>query len=327
MTRANAGAHSRYVSSFGNWDSRASVRVKPRRVILPDQPSGLYFPPEFVAVAAHPLVQARPGVADRLLIHSLCQYLHFTAAVEQVVVLPVAVSMSAARIDVDLPAAMRRDAFKICTDEAWHAQFSSDFIEEISQASGVSSPALAEPAFIRAVSQLRDRLEPALHGLHAIFTAIVTETLISRLLSDIPTDRRLVSAVRELVADHAEDERRHHAYFRGVLQLVWPELAPTQQELMGTQVPALIGSFLDADLTAVRHMLTVEGFGERDREMIVADCYPVGAGTRDRAVAARATVKAFREVGAVDGGRIKEAFWAAGLMEAGRLPARTRPAG
>ena len=313
-----------YESSFRLWDVRASVRTKPRRELAggPGQ-GGLFFPPEQVPVAAHALVRDRPR-ADELPVHALYQYLHLTTVIEQTTVVPVATRISLDQLPVELPAAFRADAFKICTDEAWHAQFSYDFMTNVAAVTRVEPAALMTPGYIKKVSRAREELDPSLRPLHDIFFAVVTETLISRLLSDIPKDHRLRPEVCEIVADHAEDEGRHHAYFRSLLHYLWPRISASERRLLGVQVPVLVRAFLEPDIGAVTRMLHAVGVPAGDIAPIVSDCYPVSGHDHDLGWAAAGTVRAFRDAGAFEEPQIADAFAGAGLypVSGTRFPAR-----
>jgi hypothetical protein len=304
-----------YASKFGNWENRASVRNKPPRILMESSPATVFFPPEAVPAVSDPLVAQRgPAVAQRLLVHSLYQYLHFTTVLEQVAVLPVAARISLDRAGVPaLPAAMRADAFKITTDEAWHAQSSHDFTERVAAVTGIAASAVVEPRFARLLARLRDGFDVADRPLVDLVFAVVSETLVSSLLADLPFDRRLPEPVRALVADHAADEGRHHSYFRAFLRCLWPRLTGAQRRLIGPRVPELVEVFLHPDLDAVRAALAASGFTAAESAIIVRRSYPPGAPVFDVAPAARATVRAFREVDALEDTATREAFLAAGL--------------
>ena len=306
-----------YTSRFNSWDRRSSVRTKPRR-LFPEfgGDDQVFFPPEFVPVLKHPDVAARgPEVRRRLLIHALYQYLHFTVILEQTAVLPVTAQISVGRSGISLPPAMRHDAFKITTDEAWHAQFSHDFIQEIARATGVRPLAVAEPEFVNKLSSVREEFEPAARALADLFFTIVSETLVSALLAEIPNDRRLPVPVRALVGDHAEDEGKHHAYFRSFLHFLWPRLSPAERRLIGPRVPDFVRIFLQPDLSSVIRALRSTGFGEQQAAGIVADCYPRGRRHDRLRDAARWTVQAFREIGSLDDRLVYDSFLSAGLID------------
>ena len=305
-TPSKAGSH--YQSSFKNWDSRSSVRTKPQRD-MSSTDGHILFPPEFVPALAHPLVAARGTAArDLLLTHVLYQYLHFTTVLEQTAVLPVTAQISLGCSGLSLPEAMRRDAFKITTDEAWHAQFSYDFLHEAARATGVQPTLLTEPPFVRRTAEARDGVEPSVRRLTNLFFAIVSETLISRILAGIPNDKRLPAPVRALVADHAADEGRHHAYFRSFLGYLWPRLSSRERQMFGSRVPEYIQIFLDPDVTSVIRMLREVGLTTGETALVVAESYPRHDRRLDMRSAASGTIRAFRDVGALDDPVIYDAF-------------------
>lgn len=121
-----------YRSSFSKWDKRASVRVSPQHFLESGDSNEVYFPPDLAPVVEHPIVASR-GLESirRLLVHRLYSYLNFTVQLEQIVVVPVAMLMSRGSIGSAIPGKMREDAFRIATDEMWHAQFSFDMINQV----------------------------------------------------------------------------------------------------------------------------------------------------------------------------------------------------
>jgi len=307
---------SRYDSRFHQWDERASVRRKPRRVLAPQDPEALYFPPELLPVVSHPLVQARgPEVVRRLLVQRLYDYLHFTTELEEIAVIPVATSISRGRVGLDLPEKMRADAFKIVTDEAWHAQFSYDLIRQVEVETGIAWQDGHLPAFVPRLEAIRVRLPEHLRGAEGLLFSVVSETLISSILADLPRDRRLPQAVRELVRDHAEDEGRHHVYFRTVLHHFWPALGTSAQRVIGPYLPEILLAFLEPDYRAMARSLRRVGYSEAELEQILAESWPTGRVAREAAEAARSAIKYLAEVGALDDPETADAFAAAGLVE------------
>lgn len=303
-----------YKSRFRQWHERASIRRKPRRTLEPQAPETLYFPPELFPVVSHPLVQARgPEEVRRLLVHRLYDYLHFTTELEEIAVMPVAIRISRGRAGLDLPEEMRSDAFKIVTDEAWHAQFSYDLTRQVERETGITWQQGGLPAFIPRLDAIRVRLPEHLRGAEGLLFSVVSETLISSILADVPRDRRLPQAVREVIRDHAEDEGRHHAYFRTVLHHFWPALDTSGRRAIGPYLPEIILAFLEPDYQAVAGSLAQIGHTAADVEQILAESWPADRVRRDSAEAARYIIRYLEEVGALDDPQTKDAFAAAGL--------------
>jgi hypothetical protein len=304
-----------YSSKFRAWDTRATVRTKPRRELEATEPSELlYFPPELVPVALHPVVQGLgSGTVERVLIQQLHTYLAFTSELEHGAVNPVAALISRRRSGFDLPEGMIEDAFKIYTDEAWHAQFSDDLQRQVAVRTGVAPSLTEEPNFFRKLTGFQRELQPDERRLVMIFFTIVSETLISAILSGIPSDARVVMAVRELVADHAEDEGRHHAYFSRLLEFAWPRLNRSQRATIGPLLPEMILAFLEPDFVAIAANLRASGLTDEQIDQVMTESYPpatVHAGIRS---AAKATIRHFERVGIFGDPRTAEAFARSGL--------------
>lgn len=299
--------------TFANWHQRASVRVKPQRVLTGgDQ---LFFPPELLPVTSHPLVTALGEEAlRRLLVHRLYQYLHFTVELEAVTVLPVAARISRGRCGVTLPGRMLADAFKIVTDEAWHGQFSHELMAQVMLETKVQPCLPDTPRFLRRLEFLRRHVDADLSGVADLLFATISETLITTTLSDLPHDRRLPEAVRETVADHAQDEGRHHAYFAQLLKHIWPSLSRDQRRRFGPLLPELIGAFLEPDYQSIRWALADCGVRDRDLDQVIAEAYPSAEVAASAAQAAKATVGYFADAGALDDPRTRDAFVTKGLV-------------
>lgn len=304
-----------YASAFRNWDSRASVRSKPRRLIAETEPPHhVYFPPELVPVSQHPLVQELGAeTVERVLIQNLHTYLEFTAELEQGAVNPVAAMISRRRSGFDLPETMIEDAYKIYTDEAWHAQFSDDLQRQVAVKTGVGPSVFEEPSFFRKLKGFQHDLGADERRLVMVFFTIVSETLISAILSGIPSDRRVVMAVRELVADHARDEGQHHAYFSRLLEYTWPRLNRAHRELIGPLLGEMILAFLEPDFVAIAGNLRACGLTAEQIDQVMTESYPPAAVRAGIRLASRQTIRHFERVGIVEDPRTAEA------LEASRL--------
>lgn len=316
MHSVNGLAEGVYSTKFARWETRSAVRSKPRRQLAEEAEQGkVYFPPRLVPVSQHPLVRERGnGIVRRVLIQRLHAYLDFTAELEQGAVNPVAQVISRRRCGFDLPERMIEDAYKICTDESWHAQFSDDLQRQIIASTGVAPSLPAMPSFFRRLHELRESLDPEERHLALMFFTIVSETLISAILSDIPHDEQVVTAVRELVADHAEDEGRHHAYFSAFLQYVWPRLTNKQQRAIGPLLPEFVLAFLEPDVPAIAAGLRDCDLSAEQTEQVLAETYSHAAVVADIRKAARPTLRHLARIDVYEEPRTREAFERTGLL-------------
>lgn len=305
-----------YVSGFTKWDRQASARVKERQLVTAlateEDEGRVFFPTAMVPVLQHHMVKkCGPAVSRQLQIMSLHSYLEFTAELEQCVVNPITSQLSRGRFGIPVPLAMVEDAYKIYVDEAWHSCFSDDLQRQIECATAIDRVRAPCPLFMDRLAYLEEQLSVRDRRLARAFFAIVSETLISSFLSDIPGDHSVVEPVRALIADHAIDEGRHHVYFSHLLRCLWPELGARQQLMVGEMLPEFIRAFLDPDLRAVTMMLLQTPLTENEVQQVLADVY---GEEPTHELSARHTVRHLREVGALDNERTVERFQEAGLL-------------
>lgn len=305
-----------YDSKLQDWDTRSTVRAKPRRMLREEESQGmLYFPPELVPLAQHPtIVNLGPSVVRRIVIQHLYTYLDFTTRLEHDVVNSVAHRIAHEKIGFAVPREMLFDAYKLYCDEAYHALFSVDLKLQVAAATGVNPLPVNTPSFLQRLHILQESVPRDLQPLAEVFFTIVSETLISATLAQIPRDRRVVSVVREVVADHAEDEGRHHAYFSSLLQVLWPQLTPQQQQIIGPLLPEFILGFLEPDYSSAERTLTNLDLSPRSIQQILQESYVPEQVLTHARMAASATLRLFERNGVFHEPHTAEAFFKRGLI-------------
>ena len=294
-----AGEEAAYRSPLDTWNERAAVRTSPRRRIPAKAANLLFFSPDLVPVAAHPLVRALPeGVFRQILIQHLYRYLDFTAKLESIVVNQAVLGIALGTAGVWLPTGMRFDAYKIYCDEAYHTLMCADLAAQARVITGVSPRLPREPFFLRRLAQIQEGIPAEFRSLAELLFVIVSETLISATLAEVPDSADVISAVRETVSDHAGDEGRHHAYFAMFLKLLWGQLTPAERDRAGVWVPRLADAFLQPDVAAIRDELAGYGMRPDDIEIVLAEVFPTDVMDTHRSHVARHTLRYFTELDA-----------------------------
>jgi hypothetical protein len=304
------------VGKLNNWDARASVRVKPRRLVLQEEEEmgKVFFSPELVPVSQHDLVRQFGWHAVReMQVCHLYRYLDFTTELELEVINTVSKDIALGRLDLELPEVMRADAFKLCTDEAHHAYFSDDIKRQVVLATGVAPERGSHPYFLKKLRAIQKSLPPEYYALSELLFTVVSETLISSILADIPKDERVVTAVREIVADHAEDEGRHSAYFSQFFGFLWPQLSDTQRGVLGPLLPHFILAFLQPDYDAIRRSLSRLPLEREQIETVLDQTYPRQLVVENAKDAAAVTLRLLEHKNVMADPRIVDEFRACGL--------------
>lgn len=305
-----------YASPFRLWDSRSAVRAKPLHTPTPDDLShALPFSPELAPVSVHPLVTRRgPQTQRRLLAYHLYAYLDFTETLENEIINPVCYLLSRRYYPFDISREMAADARKISVDEAHHALFCADMIDEVEAATGFQRLPRQRPPYLDRLDRLKDGVPAALVPLVTLFFTSVSETLITGTLTQAPRDERVIAAVRSIIKDHAEDEARHHVYFAKLVDLFWPQLAPEARAVIGPLLPEFFKIFLTPDLAAVGRWLGAIGLSRGEIAIAIADSYPQDMIAATMRKGAEGSLLYFQRSGVLDDPATADAFAASGLM-------------
>jgi hypothetical protein len=135
-----------------------------------------------------------------------------------------------------------------------------------------------------------------LRDIALIFVAAVNETLISANLSQA-TDACLVSAVREMIADHAEDEAVHHVYFSEVFVGLWKRLDERDKQLLAPLIALAMRCFLENDADSLAYDLLRFGY-TYDKALVIAS--ESVSSTGDFSQPLTGTIRVLRKAGAFD---------------------------
>jgi hypothetical protein len=310
-----------YKSVLGDWHDRASVRSRPRRLLGEDLGNSdlLCFPANLAPFVCHPLVSAsHPSLFREGLMQQLFSYLTFTDRLEHEVVNRTVWRLAKGMSGLTIPDLARMDAHKIYCDEAYHSLFSADLMFQIEAVTGFRYDAAGgHPALAAFFSEV-ESFEPEARAWVELFFVVVTETLISGSLLRIPEAKEVIPAVRDMVADHASDEVRHHAFFTRLCRIAWPQMPKQLQIRVGCALPRFIQAFLTPDLPSLRAFLE-RNFSPRQTETILEDSYPADILLREAQAASRATIRAFQEAGALEIREVSETLAEQGF----RVSART----
>lgn len=303
-----------YRSRFHDWNTRSAVRSKS----LPEFAGAnamWFFTPELVPLTNHPLLSARgDNAVHQVVTRHLLGHLNFTDTLENEVVAPVAYMIGRRQFDFTLPPAMLVDARKIAVDEMHHALYAAGFVEEICSLSGVEPLPPRRPSFLLELDAIKSSHEARLAPYLMLFFAIISETLITSTLTQVPNDARVVAGVRAILRDHAEDEARHHVYFADVLTACWPKLTAAQRAVLGPLLPRFISMFLAPDLLEAQQCLAAMGFSVHAAEQLIEETYPSGRIMLEIRSKADSVIRLMRRVGVFEDAQTADSFNRYGLL-------------
>jgi hypothetical protein len=302
---------------FERWDSDASVRSRARRIFRDERAHGmLLFPAQELPYLAAVRSELDEFQVDQLIAQRLFEYLNFTLHLETHVVNRSLMMLAHGDVGFALSDELRLDAYRIYTDEAYHATCTLDMMQQVAADTGYR-PVPYRFSALDALDREAEPLARLAPGLPQLLQATVFETVITAILSSIPQDMRVVTAVRELIADHAIDERRHHAYFARLFPQLWAGCPAQARSAAGVYLAHVLHICLAPDLDHALAILTSVGLPAETAQAALARTYtPQFVGPRIRRTA-RHTLKLLAAHGIFDDPDSRAAF-----AEHGLLPAR-----
>lgn len=296
-----------YRSPFTQWDNCSWIRSKPKRS---DSFFGLPFSPELVPLVSHTAIVHNCDHWMTILAYRLIAHLRFTSLLELDHVNPVCHALAQGKAPVALNMQQRHDALRIYCDEGGHALFVEELALQLKQNFAINEDVFERPQFDTRlqliINEHQSYLPPALIRL---FFVAISETLVTKTLSDIPRDARVAAVVRSVIGDHAVDEALHSVYFRELFPLLWHNLSRQQKEEIGQLLPQLVWAFLSPD-QKLEHNILVKGLGfdSKDAQAILEEIYLPEQVAESVKRSAQPTLKMFEYAGVFTIPHVKEAF-------------------
>lgn len=273
------------------------------------------FPRRLIAYLDHPLLAGLDETTvSAITARHACNYFAFTAHFETRVVNRATELLANGRAGVLLDSDIRFGAYKIYCDEAYHALYSFDVIRQLEAVSGVPSIEYDFSPFLAELDAVSEQTMPRSGTLPQLLQVVVFETLVTAILSEVPTDPDLVGLVRDTVRDHAKDEGRHHAFFAQVFRELWVRFDDDTRRMVARSLPGLIRRSLAPDLRPIRANLTAAGVSEPVVAEVLADVYPPRVVRRTAREQAGQSLRLFRSTGVLDLPEAVDAFGAEGLL-------------
>lgn len=302
------------IPAFKAWDERSWVHRPPSSAAVADGTGEQFFPTALVPHLDHPAVAAAdPEQRRYLAAQHLYQWLRFTVNFEVSVVNRATLNIANGTSGVTVPDKAAETAYKIYVDEGFHSLESLRVLRRVEDWSGIQALPYDFGRFLRRLDAIGSDQTDHLQ-LVRLLQVVTFETLITAIFADIPNDRRVLPIVRRMVADHAADERCHHAYFATFFRELWAAMDPPMRVLTGRLLPGLITESLQPATRPAFDALSTCGFtGDQARD-IVADAYDLDAVRKGIRFAARKTIALFQDCGVLEEPGAADAFEAAGLL-------------
>jgi hypothetical protein len=318
----NNGISLRYQKYFENWDKTAAVRSKPNQYQLngntldTELKSRRWFLPAGVPILNHPLLKDIEQPQEQYLLgRFLLQFLEYGTVLEHEFVNTILAEIALGEWSIPLPDQMRLDAFKIYTDEAYHACFNLDATQQIRNYIGLptSDAWPLKNSRLEGLRKLIPQNKANENFLIRFGIAAISETIAAKELTE-NLKGIVVDSIYNVFVDHAEDEKKHCMYFSTLLELVWNYLSAEERKFLGINFPKILKRFVDINTFALYDALEKVGFNHESSEIIIKDSYPSDFAIQRALSVAAVSFRIFDRLGVFHIPEVKDAFIKEGFL-------------
>ncbi|MFJ4498390.1 diiron oxygenase [Pseudomonas atacamensis] len=237
-----------YQSFADAWESRATIRTRPRRLLEDDQ--RLIYP-----LSRQPLVLSEtflrecPQQRDFALVQTLYKFINDVVIFETEIVDKTARSIAKNRFAVAFPFACRYDAMTVVVDEDYHALVAMDFMQQTVALTGIEPIQLPDEielsrAIPAAVALAPDHLRSAVE----LICVAIAENTVTGDVAAFARDDSVKPSIKGLMADHLLDEGRHSSFWARMVRIYWHTASDADRETIAQILPVFIGHYLTNDI-------------------------------------------------------------------------------
>ncbi|MHC8323004.1 diiron oxygenase [Pseudomonas sp. GB2N2] len=237
-----------YQSFADTWESRATIRTRPRRVLENDDK--LIYP-----LSRQPLVLSEtflrecPEQRDFALVQTLYKFINDVVIFETEIVDKTARSIAKNRFAVAFPFACRYDAMTVVVDEDYHALVAMDFMQQTVTMTGIMPIELPDEielsrAIPAAVALAPEHLRSAVE----LICVAIAENTVTGDVAAFAKDDTVKQSIKGLMADHLLDEGRHSGFWARLVRIYWHTASEEDRQCIAQILPVFIGHYLTNDI-------------------------------------------------------------------------------
>ena len=237
-----------YQSFADVWESRATIRTRPRRVLENDE--RLIYP-----LSRQPLVLSEtflrecPQQRDFALVQTLYKFINDVVIFETEIVDKTARSIAKNRFAVAFPFACRYDAMTVVVDEDYHALVAMDFMQQTVAMTGIEPIRLPDQielsrAIPAAVALAPEHLRSAVE----LICVAIAENTVTGDVAAFARDDTVKPSIKGLMADHLLDEGRHSSFWARMVRIYWHTASVADREAIAKILPVFIRHYLTNDI-------------------------------------------------------------------------------
>ncbi len=270
-----------YLPIADDWDRRATIRTRPRRLLENDDK--LIYP-----LCRQPLVLSATFVEhcrqwrEFVLVQSFYKFINDVVIFETEIVDRTARGIAKNRFAMPFPLACRVDAMTVVVDEDYHALVALDFLQQAVAMTGIQPLALPEQIELSRAVPAAQALVPAhLHDAVELIGVAIAENTVTHDVAAFSKDGSIKASVRGLMADHLFDEGRHAQFWTRLVRLYWQAASPDDRDSIARVLPTFLAHYLtndlqkNFDLQLVEHLDVSHSVRGALRDEVTALAFPI----------------------------------------------------
>ncbi|MBY8960931.1 MULTISPECIES: diiron oxygenase [Pseudomonas] len=237
-----------YQSFADAWETRATIRTRPRRVLEDDE--RLIYP-----LSRQPLVLSEtflrecPQQRDFALVQTLYKFINDVVIFETEIVDQTARAIAKNRFAVPFPFACRYDAMTVVVDEDYHALVAMDFMQQTVAMTGIEPIELpTEIELSRAIPAAVALAPEHLRSAVELICVAIAENTVTGDVAAFARDDTVKPSIKGLMADHLLDEGRHSSFWARMVRIYWHTANDADRETIAQILPVFIGHYLTNDI-------------------------------------------------------------------------------
>jgi hypothetical protein len=237
-----------YQSFADAWESRATIRTRPRRVLEND--GKLIYPlSRQPLVLSETFVRQCPEQRDFALVQTLYKFINDVVIFETEIVDKTARSIAKNRFAVEFPFACRYDAMTVVVDEDYHALVAMDFMQQTIALTGITPIELPDEielsrAIPAAVALAPEHLRSAVE----LICVAIAENTVTGDVAAFAKDDTVKQSIKGLMADHLLDEGRHSGFWARLVRIYWHAASADDRQCIAQILPVFIAHYLTNDI-------------------------------------------------------------------------------
>ena len=237
-----------YRSIAEDWERRATIRTRPRRLMENDDK--LIYPlcRQPLALCAS-LVEHCPQWRDFVLVQSFYKFINDVVIFETEIVDKTARRIAKNRFALPFPLVCRYDAMTVVVDEDYHALVALDFLQQTVAMTGIQPLDLPpEIELSRALPAALAQAPAHLHDAVELIGVAIAENTVTHDVAAFSNDDSVKSSIRGLMADHLFDEGRHAQFWTRLVRLYWEAASVDDRDGIARVLPTFLAHYLTHDL-------------------------------------------------------------------------------